>query len=245
MDEFAPPVLVPLPLRVSIADAIRRGIVLGELVPGQRLDEKSLAGKFGVSRIPIREALALLERDGLVSSEPRRGTYVVGLSDEDIHDIYDFRRMLETYAVRRVAASVDTAGLAELRALVERTETAMHANQAQRMADYDLEFHRKLVALAGNKRALNAWEMIADLVAVFLSINSSMFREVPKTEQPIDEHRHSKLLRLIAAHDVDGAEALLREHLQASEMVIRASIKRFTAQLQAARETRRDGHGQP
>ena len=87
MDEFAPAVLVPAPLRMSIADAIRRGIVLGDLAPGQRLDEKSLASKFGVSRIPIREAFALLERDGLVSSEPRRGTYVVGLTDDDIHDI--------------------------------------------------------------------------------------------------------------------------------------------------------------
>jgi DNA-binding GntR family transcriptional regulator len=236
MESFAPPVVVPLPLRLTIADAIRRGIVLGELTPGQRLDEKSLAAKFGVSRIPIREALALLERDGLVSSEPRRGTYVIGLTDTDIHDIYEFRRIIETYAIRCVAATVDADGLARLKALVEGTESAMHAHQADRMAEHDLEFHRQLVTLAGNRHALHAWEMIADLVAVFLRINSSMFRELPKSAEPIVEDRHSKLLRLLAAHDADAAEKLMREHLERSEMVIRESIKRIKAQLQTGRD---------
>lgn len=137
--------------------------------------------------------------------------------------------------------------MGQLRRLVERTETAMHANQADNMAQNDLEFHRRLVTLGGNKRSLNSWEMIADLVAVFLRINSSMFREIPKSSEPIDEHRHSKLLRLIEAHEVDAAETLLREHLQRSEMVIRASIKRIKAQLQAPTpaEPGPDGHPQP
>jgi len=245
MEEFTPPVLQNIPLRLTIADALRHAIVKGELVPNQRLDEQSLADKFGVSRIPIREAYALLERDGLVRSEPRRGTFVVGLTDDDIHDIYEYRRMIETHAVRIVAASVDADSLDQLRGLVERTESAMHANQAENMAKNDLEFHRRLVALAGNKRSMNSWEMIADLVAVFLRINSSMFRELPASSDPIDEHRHSKLLRLIAAHEVDAAEALLREHLQRSEMVIRESIKRIKAQLHTTRSVEPGGDGHP
>jgi len=247
MEDFTPPVLQNVPLRFAIADAIRQAIVKGELAPDQRLDEQSLADKFGVSRIPIREAFALLERDGLVRSEPRRGTFVIGLTDDDIHDIYEYRRMIEAYAVRIVATAVDAEGFSQLRRLVEGTETAMHAHQADNMAQNDLEFHRRLVTLAGNKRSLNSWEMIADLVAVFLRINSSMFREMPKSSVPIDEKRHSKLLRLIAAHEVDAAEALLREHLERSEMVIRESIKRIKAQLQDSRpaEAGKDGHPQP
>lgn len=244
MEDFTPPVLQNVPLRFAIADAMRQAIVKGELAPDQRLDEQSLADKFGVSRIPIREAFALLERDGLVRSESRRGTFVVGLTDDDIHDIYEYRSMIEAHAVRIVATAVDADGLGQLRRLVEGTESAMHANQADKMAQNDLEFHRRLVTLAGNKRSLNSWEMIADLVAVFLKINSSMFREIPKSSEPIDEHRHSKLLRLIEAHEVEAAETLLREHLQRSEMVIRTSIKRIKAQLQAPApaEPSQDGH---
>jgi GntR family transcriptional regulator of gluconate operon len=245
MEAFTPPVLQNVPLRITIADAMRRAIVRGDLAPGQRLDEQSLADKFAVSRIPVREAFALLERDGLVRSEVRRGTFVVGLSDSDIHDIYEFRRMIEAHAVRHLAASIDADGLAQLRSLAERTETAMHANQAESMAQNDLEFHRRLVTLGGNKRSLSAWEMIADLVAVFLSINSSMFRDVSPKVRPIDEHRHSKLLGLIATHAADEAERLLWEHLQNSELVIRESIKRIRAQLHstAAVEAGGDGHG--
>jgi len=231
MEEFTPATLQNVPLRFSIADAMRQAIVKGELAPNQRLDEQSLADKFGVSRIPIREAFALLERDGLVRSEPRRGTFVIGLTDDDIHDIYEYRRMIEGFAVRAVATAVDAEGLAQLHRLVEGTETAMQANQAERMAQNDLAFHRRLVTLAGNRHALNSWEMIADVVAVFLNINSSMFRELPKSSEPIDEHRHSKLLRLIETHEVDAAEKLLREHLERSEMVIRESLKRLKAQL--------------
>ncbi len=232
MYDFAPSILQTPRLRSTIADAIRRGIVFGDLAPGQRLDEQDLAAKFGVSRVPIREALAILERDGLVRSEPRRGSFVIGLTDDDLHDIYQFRRMVEDFAIRRVAATIDAEGLARLAGPVERTEAAVRNNQPERMAESDLEFHRQLVSLAGNKRALAAWEMIADLVAVFLSVNSSMYRTLPAPHDPIDENRHSKLLRLIESHDAEGAAALLREHLLSSEMVMRESVKRFRAEKQ-------------
>ncbi len=232
MSDFDPPVVQSPRLRSTIADAIRRGVVLGELTPGQRLDEQHLAAQFGVSRVPIREALAILERDGLVRSEPRRGSYVIGLTDDDIHEIYQFRRMIEDFAIRRVAAAVDAEGLARLADPVERTEAAVRNNQPERMAEGDLEFHRQLISLAGNRRALAAWEMIADLLAVFLSINSSMYRTLPVSREPVDVNRHSKLLRLIETHDVEGAAALMREHLLSSEKVMRESIKRIRAEKQ-------------
>ena len=103
------------------------------------------------------------------------------------------------------------------------------------MAFNDLAFHRLLVTLGGNNRSLQSWEMIADLVAVFLRINSSMYRELPKPSEPLDAYRHSKLIRLIEAHEVDAAEALLWKHLERSEWVSRESIKRIKGQRQAPR----------
>lgn len=229
MTSFKPLVVQHRPIRLTIADAMREAIIKGELEPQQRLDEQSLATKFGVSRIPVREAFALLERDGLVWSEPRRGTFVVGLTDQDIHDIYEYRSIVEGHAVRVVAASADAHSLARLRSLVDRTEAAMHAYQADSMAFNDLEFHRLLVTLGGNKRSLQSWEMIADLVAVFLRINSSLFRELPTPAQPLEPYAHSKLISLIEAHEVDAAETHLWKHLERSEWVSRESIKRLRA----------------
>src|SRR4051812_27307481 len=92
-DRFTPPVAHSVPLREIIANEMRRAIILDEIPPGTRLDEQWLADKFGVSRIPIREAFPLLAHSGLVRLEPRRGAFVVGITNDDIHDIYEFRRV--------------------------------------------------------------------------------------------------------------------------------------------------------
>lgn len=225
MDTFTPNTLEQIPLRVSIADNLREAIIRGDLEADQRLDEQVIADKFGVSRIPVREAFALLKRDGLVGNKPRHGTYVVGVTDKDIHDIYEYRRIVEGHAIRIVAASVDAESMDRLRGLVERLETAMNAGQSEIMTLNDLEFHRMLVTLGGNSRSLQFWEMIADLMAVIIRISNSIHWELPPPPEPIDGYSHSKLIRMIEAHKIDAAEAQLWKHLEQSEWVSRECIK--------------------
>src|SRR5579871_6458237 len=88
-------------LWAHVAAALRRSIVLGDLEQGSHLKEPLLAQRFGVSRLPIREAITQLEREGLVRVEPRRGAFVVGITEQGIKDIYDCRLLLETFALRR------------------------------------------------------------------------------------------------------------------------------------------------
>jgi DNA-binding GntR family transcriptional regulator len=205
--------------------ALRRAIVTGELVPDQRLDEQSLADKFAVSRIPIREALALLEHDGLVRCEPRRGTFVVGLTDDNIHDIYEFRRMIEVYAVRQATLTATAEDVARLRAVVEVWQAARHDHQFARMVEGDLAIHRQLLAIAGNKRALASWELMADLIALLLSLSDRMSRSLPLVGDSEDLYRHEELVHLVERHDVEAAEALWRAHLKVSELALHESIK--------------------
>ena len=247
MDTFTPPILEQAPLRVSIADNLREAIIRGDLEPNQRLDEQAIADKFGVSRIPIREAFALLKRDGLVGNKPRHGTYVIGVTDKDIHDIYEFRRIVEGHAIRLVAASVDAESLDQLRGLVERIEAAIFADQSEIMTLNDLEFHRSLVALGGNRRSLQCWEMLADLIAVIIRISRSIHWELPKPPEPIDPYSHSKIIRLIETHEIDAAEAQLRKHLQQSEWVSQESIKLIRSQNPATKSAARGngGHAAP
>jgi len=227
LDDYVPAALKALPLKVTIASAIRRAIVTGELAPDQRLDEQSLADKFSVSRIPIREALALLERDGLVRSEPRRGTFVVGLTDENVHDIYEFRHMIELYAVRYVTRTSTADTVAQLRSVVAAHEAAKRDHLSMRVVECDLEFHRELVTLADNTRALAAWEMMADLLTLFMSISDSLARNVPLVHDPEDLHRHAELVDVIERQDVEAAVVLWQEHLKVSEQAIHESIKRI------------------
>src|SRR6185312_14590413 len=97
-----------------VVAALRRAIIVGELEPGSHLKEPVLAARFGVSRLPIREAIAQLDHEGLVRIEPRRGAFVIGLTEHDISDIYECRLMLELAAVRRAAPRIDADGIADL-----------------------------------------------------------------------------------------------------------------------------------
>lgn len=94
-------------LAVQAADAIRELIAAGHVTGGDRLVESRLAGQLGVSRGPVRDALRLLTQEGLVRDEPRRGTFVVRLTEQDIVDVYDLRIAVETAAVRLLLRHAD------------------------------------------------------------------------------------------------------------------------------------------
>ncbi len=101
-------------LRDGVADALRQAIISGRWSPSSRLHEVRIAQQMGVSRAPVREALRQLEEEGLVRSEPNRGTFVTELSIRDIEEIQRLREVLECFALRRAADRLMGAGLANL-----------------------------------------------------------------------------------------------------------------------------------
>ena len=105
-------------IREQSLDSLREAILSGELKPGQALTEMDLARQLGVSRAPIREALRILNSEGLVETIPYRGTTVTRLSRVDIEEIYSMRMLLESYALERVMAAGDPALYQQLRGMV-------------------------------------------------------------------------------------------------------------------------------
>src|SRR4030067_3757970 len=89
-----------LTLREKIAQTVRNGIVNGQLAAGTRGAEPDLAGKFGISRTPIREAFRQLESEGFITVVPRKGAIVASLSPKDVADYYDLKALLEAHAAR-------------------------------------------------------------------------------------------------------------------------------------------------
>src|SRR2546421_6975169 len=108
---------------VAATELIREAILDGRLPPGQRLKEEELARELGISRTPVREALLVLQTEGLVDAAPNRGAAVRSHDVDDLEDLYQLRALLEGYAARRAAANITDAALPALWASCERSET--------------------------------------------------------------------------------------------------------------------------
>lgn len=218
MDAFEPGVAPRQALWEPIAAALRRAIILGELAPGLHLEEPSLAEKFGVSRIPVREALTRLEHEGLVRIEPRRGAFVVGMTQAETHDVYDLRLLIEAHAVRRAAGRVGAGDLDRLQHLVDVMAEAVARDQMDHVAEPDVAFHREIVRLAGSRRLLSAWEPIGGIVATILSITDTTYRDMPRSVTS-----HQAIRDAIARGDAETAVEELRQHLANGEKVLQAA----------------------
>ena len=113
------PIRPPTRAHREVYEALRRAITSGDLVPGQRLVEATLANQLGVSRAPLREAIGVLERDGLISRLPRRGMVVSVLSRRDVVEIYGLRTALETWAIARACEEASAEEVAGLESIVD------------------------------------------------------------------------------------------------------------------------------
>jgi DNA-binding GntR family transcriptional regulator len=226
---FDAAIALPRGLWESIAVALRRAILLGELPSGLHLEEPALARKFGVSRVPVHDALIRLEQEGLVGLEPRRGAFVVGMTGEDVHDLYAFRRVVETYAIRRAAERIDAADLAQLDALVDQMEDAVGRHQPQLVAAADVAFHRQTVLLAGSRQFLAAWDRVAGLIGAILSVTDMNSRDWPAA---VEGHRD--LVSALRERDPDAAELRLHHHLEAGELVMQGAMCRARSAARAS-----------
>jgi len=139
----------PTTLKSHIFQGLRDAIVSGRYRPGDRLNESKIAREFGISRIPVREALLQLQEHGLVMNHERRGMFVTRLSDEDVQRINSLRVVLEAEALKLCRLKISKQDAARLTHVVERMEAWTERTEMDAAA-LDLEFHRTLWEAAGN-----------------------------------------------------------------------------------------------
>lgn len=193
-----------LPSRTAhVLETIKAGILNGQFKPGSALVENDLAGQFGVSKTPVREALKTLESSGLVVIRPYTGTTVRELTEQDALAIYDMRLLLEPEALRRsVSAGSDLTDAA--RAL----ETAALAEDASTRSTANRDFHRALYAGCGNPLLIHTLDGLRDQTALVSA--SSWAREASWEEEA---HEHAAVLEAAHAGDADEAATLLHSHI--------------------------------
>ena len=149
-------------------EVIREAIIDGRLVPGERLKEEELARELGLSRTPIREALAVLQAEGLVDTAPNRGATVREHDAEDLDDLYRLRALLEGYAASRASTNMPSKRVAELFASCERFEQITDGDIAALVKE-NLLFHNTIIEAAASRRVAELVPKVIELPLVYKS----------------------------------------------------------------------------
>lgn len=197
-----------LPLRDIVFNNIRDAITTGELKQGERLLEKQLSEKIGVSRTPIREALRKLEIEGFVEMIPRKGAMVAVISEKDIGEVLDIRACLEALAARLACQNMTDEILENLENAMKEFETAASENDIDKMAKADTSFHDLIFEASYNNRLVqliyNLREQIHRFRIVYLN-DKKCIRDIIK--------EHSKLMAAMRLKDSDKAAGVAHTHI--------------------------------
>jgi DNA-binding GntR family transcriptional regulator len=206
-------------LRQVVTDRLAEAIVSGELRPGQQLSEVSLAEELGVSRSPIREALRQLENDGLVVSEPRKGTTVAVIDPEETVHFYDCRILLQCQATRLATARITEDELAELDQILGEMEDAAAGEEVPEYLDLVRRFHEAIGSACPNPVLVG---LIRGIAWRAMRVRSVSIRAPGRMTESLDSHR--TLVAALRSRDEQGAEDIVRRMLTASRDAILRSI---------------------
>jgi GntR family transcriptional regulator of gluconate operon len=209
------PLDAPRSLAEDAADRIREQILGGGFKQGEHLVEAKIAEQLNISRGPVREAFKLLRAEGLLNEEPRRGTFVVSLTADDVREIYGLRAALEGRAGRMVARAHDPVALARLRALADDIDRAVASGDAVAASRADLAFHEGLCELCGNSRIHEVFMRYVPTLRGLLRLDEQVLRSLDEISL-----QHRPFVDAIEGGDEETAARLLNEHAEhAGELI--------------------------
>lgn len=204
----------------AVADAIRKAIFNGSLKPGARLVEVSIAQQMGMSRGPVRESLRFLEKEGLVTRSPRRGTCVASLTADDVEELYSFRSVLESFAIRRAMQHITAEDIDHIRNLIGQVRQVLDSGDGVPKNDLAIQVHREICRLSRHKRLLDAWTTIGHQIWLCNAIATHM--ELPLPRKMLT---HEDLLEALESNDPDFAEHTIKEHILTTGRVVLARFR--------------------
>ena len=162
----------PVNLRDQVVDQIRTAIIEGRLKPNDHIVESELTRQLGVSRTPVREALILLEQDGLVVSYPHRGSFVRTFTVQDVKDIFSMRTTLENFAGELIIQQLRDADYQHLDNLVEAQREAIASGDFRQVRTIDMNFHHYIVNRSEHSLLIRNWQQIVAQIAAVLYIRA-------------------------------------------------------------------------
>lgn len=206
-----------VPLRVSVADIIRRAIVGGTLKPGTPIVETALAEQLGVSRAPLREAIQILEADGLVENVPYKGKRVKPLSVREVEELYSLREQFEAFAIRRIVERGTRAD--RLHLCVEAMFAAAGRSDFAELMQADEAFHRALIELADHRIMLGLWDNLHLRIRQIMTLRNSANDDLHQVAA-----NHPPILEAIERTDLPLALRLIGEHARSAAQISPAEL---------------------
>lgn len=196
-------------MRDIVFHKLREAILQGQLSPGERLMELRLASQLGVSRTPIREAIRMLENEGLAITVPRKGAQVAGMTEKDMEDVLEVREVLDELAGQTACDKITARQLAELENTMKKFEASVCQGDLNKIADYDVEFHDIIYEATDNPK----------LVAVLNNLREQIYRyriEYLKDEHnyPALIHEHREILTALKHKDKESVKDMMRKHIR-------------------------------
>ena len=190
--------------------ALKSAIVGMDVYGGRseiRLDERSLAEQFGISRTPVREAMAQLEREGFVRSVPRRGVYVVRKSKREVIELITAWAALESMAARLITQNANNEEIASLRRMFATFEDGKIRAHLDEYSEINIEFHQTIVQLSRNTVLI---QLAENLFTHMRMIRRKTIGEKDRADRSIRDHMH--IIEALEARDTARAEILVRDH---------------------------------
>ncbi len=209
-----------LPLRDVVFHTLREAILKGELKPGERLMELQLAAKLGVSRTPIREAIRMLEQEGLAVTIPRKGAEVAKMTEKDMQDVLQIREALDELAASVACERIKPEQLAELRQTMHAVEEAVETGEVKRIAEADVRFHDIIYQSTGNPRLEN----------ILNNLREQMYRyrvEYLKNEKnyPTLLEEHNAIVEGLSERDKGKVTSAMQKHVKNQVVAIKEIIR--------------------
>ncbi|MCX7712010.1 MAG: GntR family transcriptional regulator [Clostridia bacterium] len=208
------------PLREVIFNTLREAIIVGELKPGERLMEVQLAEKMGVSRTPVREAIRMLELEGLVNMLPRKGAHVAELSVKDIMDVLEVRASLDGLATALAANRITEEEIKSLKHVQNQFANYVEKENLQGSIKKDVEFHEIIYRSSRNDKLIQIVNNLREQVQRFRVI---YLKDYVSPKELIKEH--AEIVDAITSKNASSALAAAEKHIRNQENAIIKSLK--------------------
>ena len=209
-------------------ELIREAILDGRLEPGQRLKEEDLARQLGISRTPVREALLMLQVEGLIVATPNRGATVRVHTPEDLEDLYALRALLEGHAARRAGVRIGEEEVAVLRESCDRFDALSPDKELRGLVRENMFFHNAILDIAGSARLASMVRRVIELPLVYKS-----YIWYSPDQKRISSHYHRQIVNALATGDAERAELVMKEHVFEARDVLVARLRDDERQAEA------------
>lgn len=203
-----------------VAEQVRNAINSGRWLPGAALRQEELAAEYAVSRIPVRDALGVLQAEGLVRIEPNRGAFVTSFTTKEINEIFDLRVLLETDLLKRAIFSHTRLSLRRLHLLQQQLDSE---DSPLRWISFDREFHRGLYEPAERVHTSELIRSLRTPIERFCFVRLS-----PKVRQREWSREHHALLKAVRDLDACGAVKLLEQHLRHTQQLVTKKLEELS-----------------